>query len=971
MFFLDWRFFPVFDRLDPATAYSGSYDLGLVLTSLAIAILAAFVALSISGRIVAATTQRARWAWASAGALSMGGGIWSMHFIGMLAFSLPCGIAYDPLGTILSMIPGVIASGIALGAISKSSTEPDLKRLSVSAVLMGAGIGAMHYSGMAAMLPEALLRYDPRLVAVSIVVAIALAYISLSIRFQFRRSNSPNSSGVAATVVAASVMGCAVAGMHYTAMQAAIFFPLPDAPASSMALSPTLLALLITLFTILIATGTLVATFAGRQNELALNLTAEVTQRKRTEEDLVRAREQAEDANRAKSQFLATMSHEIRTPMNGVLGMANLLSSTPLNGHQRRLVENLLRSGKALLATINDVLDFSKIEAGRFDLFEVDFDLREVLAEVTDLFSEPCASKGLEFVYFIAEDVPAQLRGDPVRLRQVLINLVGNSIKFTERGEILVEVALQESDADHFVLAISVEDSGIGIAAGQLSQVFESFYQADHAAIRLRGGSGLGLTITRHFVEMMGGKIAVESELGRGSRFRFTVRLGRAAGDTDTDRAGRHISPPLRALLVDTNAVSARAMSRYLSSWQVETTLHATAEAAETAWAEAASAGRGFDVVILDVKGLGMAGLDLARRMRAEGLDRPAEIVALVGLDSFVTDDSLERLGLFATLMKPVRPSELFNCLVALRSGERQRGVPAFFARRPTHLTRIQFDARILVVEDNAVNQEVAVGMLEAMGCTAVMAPNGSVAVQLFAKDRFDLVLMDCEMPVMDGFEATKRIREIEGLIRDAARGEKQRPRTAIIAVTAHALTAVHERCLASGMDAFLVKPFEEGQLAEVLGRWLPSRVRAPVNRSAARRLGSAADAAATGPAATGAAATGAAPIDIAVIEEIRTIKGKGTGVLLQRVVSQFLAAAPVLAATIRRKTDEGDAEAVWRAAHGLKSSAAAIGARPLAQRCGEIETAARDVGSDAVRGYLDTLDIELVAAMQSLQELT
>ncbi len=292
--YLDRHFLPVFDRLDPATAYPVTYNLGLVATSVVIAILAAFVALSISGRIVAATTRRARYAWASAGAISMGGGIWSMHFVGMLAFSLPCGITYEPAGTIFSMIPGMLASGIALNAISKPD-EPGLGRLSISAVLMGAGIAAMHYSGMAAMQPEALLRYNAGLVVISIVVAVVLAFVSLGIRFQFHRTQSPR---MAATIAAASVMGCAVAGMHYTAMQAAIFFPLPDAPTYNMALSPTLLALLITMFAVLIAVSTLVATFAGRQNELALSLSAEISRRKRFEEELRRSEAYLAEAQR-------------------------------------------------------------------------------------------------------------------------------------------------------------------------------------------------------------------------------------------------------------------------------------------------------------------------------------------------------------------------------------------------------------------------------------------------------------------------------------------------------------------------------------------------------------------------------------------------------------------------------------------------------------------------------------------------
>jgi signal transduction histidine kinase/DNA-binding response OmpR family regulator len=883
---LDWHFHPVVDSLDPATALPGTYDLGLVATSLAIAILAAFVALSISGRIVAATTPRARYAWASAGALSMGGGIWAMHFIGMLAFSLPCGVTYDPVGTVASMIPGILASGIALNAISKSDA-PSLGRLAVSSVLMGAGIGAMHYSGMAAMLPEALLRYSPGLVAISIVVAVVLAYVSLSIRFQFHHSQSP---GIAATLMAASVMGCAVAGMHYTAMQAAIFFPLPDAPVYNMALSPTLLALLITIFTVLIGASTLVATFAGRQNELALSLTAEIARRKRTEEDLVRAREQAEAANRAKSQFLATMSHEIRTPMNGVLGMATLLSSTSLNERQRRLVENLARSGKALLGTINDILDFSKIEAGRFELFNVEFDPREVVAEVTDLFAEPCASKGLEFVYFVAEEVPSQMRGDPVRLRQILINLVGNAIKFTERGEILVEMAVAEMTPDQCVLICSVMDTGIGMSAEHAGRVFESFYQADHPTTRARGGTGLGLAIAKHLVTLMGGDIGVESTLGRGSRFRFSARMGHGSADAARARTGRRIEPPLRVMLVDTNAVSAQVLASYLKSWRIDVTCCATVQDAERAWSAAAGEGRGFGAVIIDVKGLGTAGIELARHIRTDERGRTVGIIALAAIDSFVVDESLERLGVFATLTKPARPSELFNCLASLAAGER-RGKTLSFPLWGSSDARARFDARVLVVEDNPVNQEVAMGMLDAMGCRSVTASNGSVAVQLFAESKFDLILMDCEMPVMDGFEAAMRIREIERIVGDREGGRT--PRVPIVAVTAHALTAVHERSLAAGMDDFLVKPYDQAQLAAALRRWVPDLERIPAAEEATGE-----DAVSVPPQAADDQA-----IDLAKIEEIRTIKIAGSETLLKRVVSQFISTAPGLAAAIRAKT--------------------------------------------------------------------
>jgi len=954
MLYLNWRFLPVYDLVDSAAAYGGGYNTGLVALSVVVATLAAFVALSISGRIVAANSRPARWAWASAGAICMGGGIWSMHFIGMLAFSLPCGVTYSPVGTVLSMIPGILASGVALQVISQR-TDPGFKRLALGGVLMGAGIGLMHYSGMAAMEAEALLRYDPGLVVLSIVVAVGLAFVSLSIRFRFRASGL---STIAVTAVAAPFMGFAVAGMHYTAMQASIFFPLPDAPLASMPASPMFLAALITVFVVLIMVIALIATFAGRQVELAQNLAAEIAERKRTEEELIKARQQAEAANRAKSQFLATMSHEIRTPMNGVVGTANLLAATPLNDRQSQLVHNLVRSGQALIGIINDILDLSKIEAGRFDLASVEFDPRELIAEVTDLFCERCTSKGLEFVYFVTEEVPRRLTGDPSRLRQVLINLVGNAVKFTERGEILLELSVAESSRDHATLRCSVSDTGIGIDPEQQARIFESFHQVDASMTRSRGGTGLGLSIVKELVTIMGGEIGVESEVGRGSRFWFTVRLARSEHEAGTPGAHRKIERPLRVLVVDSNAVSADVMSRYFASWRLDALICGTAAEAEQAWQTALGSERPFDVAIIDVKGLRCDGMKLARKIRNHEQGKRPEVILLMGLDGSIPDKKLESVGAFALLAKPPRPSVLFDCLASIASGSRENGVASFYVRKSAAAPKVAFDARVLVAEDNAVNQDVATGLLKNMGCSVVTAPNGQHAVQLFAQEPFDLILMDCEMPIMDGFDAAKRIRDIERALSGLRGGEKSRDRTPIVALTAHALAEVRERCLDAGMDDFLVKPYDDVQIADMLGRWLTPR------------------AAVSSPGAESSIPPEAAPapepavVDLATVEKIRRIPGENGSSLLDQVVARFAANAGPLMVDLRAKARNSDPEAVWRAAHGLRSSAASIGACRVAQCCREIEVSARDNAVIPSAPALAALENELSTAIRTLNTL-
>ena len=588
----------------------------------------------------------------------------------------------------------------------------------------------------------------------------------------------------------------------------------------------------------------------------------------------------------------------------------------------------------------------------------MDFDPRELIAEVTDLFGERCTSKGIEFIYFVAEDVPHRLVGDPARLRQVLINLVGNAIKFTERGEILVEVSFAGSTPEFATLLCSVKDTGIGIDPEERARIFESFHQIDRSMTRSQGGTGLGLSIVKELVALMGGEIDVESELGRGSRFWFTTRLERCDSGLAATAPRRAIDRPLRILAVDANAVSAEVMSRYFTSWRIDSLICSSASQAEAALAQAKATETPFDVVIIDVKGLACEGVQLARKVRIEQQESRPEVILLMGLDGSVADNSLENLGAFALLTKPARPSVLFDCLASIASGSRENGIASFYIRKSGAAPRVKFDARVLVVEDNAVNQDVASGILKQMGCSAVTASNGRAAVQLFAEQSFDLILMDCEMPIMDGFDATRRIRDIERVMRRDHHAEHSR--TPIVALTAHALAEVRERCLDAGMDDFLVKPYDEMQIADMLGRWLTPITgvsTAPSDNSAPEK-------------SQPSPSFHAPKLDMVAVDRIRRISDDDGSSMLGQVVSQFAAISGPLLATMRSKSRDSDPDSVWRAAHSLKSSAAALGARHVSQCCEEIEALARDNGILPSEAILAALETELTAATDELKAL-
>ena len=663
----------------------------------------------------------------------------------------------------------------------------------------------------------------------------------------------------------------------------------------------------------------------------------DVTEQRRVAEELKLAREAAVAASRAKGDFLANMSHEIRTPMNAVIGMAELLLDTSLAPEQREYLLTLKDAAESLLGLINDVLDFSKIEAGRLDLSPAEFDLRETLGDTLRTLGLRAHQKGLELAGRIAPDVPDRLVGDGPRLRQVLVNLVGNAIKFTERGEVVVQVEKQSEEAGAVVLGFLVADTGIGIPRDKQDLIFEAFAQADSSTTREYGGTGLGLSISAQLVGLMGGRIAVESESGRGSRFRFSVRLGTAPPRARAaDRLPAQLRG-LRVLVVDDNATNRRILEEVLAQWRMQPTAVASAQAALEAMEAAERAKRPYPLVLLDASMPVMDGFDLAAKIQQSPRLAGASIMMLSSGARPGDRARCFELGISAYLTKPVKQSDLMDTIVgvfASRTGGRKER-PRKEARPPEAGRRL----RVLVAEDNAVNQQVAVGMLERAGHEAIVAENGREALALLEKEAFDVVLMDVQMPEMDGIETTGAIRE-----RERATGGH----LPIVALTAHAMKGDAERCLAAGMDAYLAKPLQPRELVSAI----------------ASALGSASP----GPAAPADGASGPLPTTVGAVDLPRLLERVGGDrKALADLVRIFRADSPKQVARLRDAVRESDSAALRAAAHALKgavSNFAAPGATEAALRLQKMGDAGQLAGAAAA---LERLEGEIEALLAAL----
>ena len=1031
----------------------GHYNYFLVVLSVSIAMLSAYATLDLAERVTCAQGN-SRLLWLSCGAIAMGTGIWSMHYIGMLAFKLPVTVMYDWPTVLLSLAAAIFASFCGLFCVSR-------KRMGTLVTIaggtfMGGGIAAMHYVGMEGMRLAAMCSYSPVLVTVSVVLAMVIAFVALWRVFALRSVAHWNHS----RAINAFILGAAIPVMHYVGMAAAHFTPAPLQPAALAhainisdlgVASVTLITVLMLGLVFITSTvdrkfsrqtlalegseqryrlivestfdaffaldesrritdwstqaesmfgwaradaigknvgelfpshnsgeGTehtlraLLARKAGRLQE-RIELTArhrdghefpaeaaisslqlgerslftafvhDVTKRKKEEREKEEAKAAAEEGSRVKSEFLANMSHEIRTPLNGVIGMTDLALETELTREQRDYLETVKLSADSLLSVINSILDFSKIEAGKVDLEALDFELRDCMEAALKTLALRADEKGLELLCDVTADVPETVLGDPGRLRQILVNLVGNAIKFTDQGEVALKVEVERTEGNQVTLHFVVSDTGIGIAPEKAESIFESFAQADTSTTREYGGTGLGLTISKRLVELMGGRIWIESEPGVGSHFHFTIRIVRSEAKLST---GDGITPPemlagIKVLVIDDNRTNRRILEGLLTSWGMEPTVVPGAEEALAALDEFNKSGRSFQLIVTDMHMPKMDGFGLVEKIKQSGGSATATIMMLTSGGHRGDAARCQQLGVAAYLLKPVRKVELREAIAkVIGARDQSPAAPATMITRDSLQEERDPVKRldILLAEDNVVNQKLAMRLLEKRGHKVMVVSNGREALAALTHKSYDLVLMDVQMPELDGISATILLREKERLT-----GTHQ----VVIAMTALVMKNDRERCLAAGMDGYLSKPIRPQELDEVL----ESRI---VQQSSSSRMEAAAP------------SHGQPAVNVDELMD----RLDGDRAFLAELTELFRADYPRQIGAIQEAIHRNDAPGVKQASHALKGALSNLAASEAREMAANLERLGLSGDLASASTALGSLEKELTRTMESLDAL-